>query len=306
MTTYKCTQSNCDELYPARVNDKYITALGNSASRITDKALATQYNNYYEFGLGKSVSSSAMLAQDFLRASRWEITIEGRFRRNNGNSITITAQDLIALLKDSLEERTYRLRCVEAWSMVVPWTGIPVRALLDWLDPTEEAKYVSFVGWKNTTVSTVQRSGLGSFPWPYQEALLMEEAQNDLAMLVTGAYGEPLKPQSGAPIRLIVPWKYGFKSGKSIQKIVLSKEPPSTFWKEAGPSEYGFFANVNPEVNHKRWSQASERQMWTVGGTEPQVPTAKWNGYGDWVETLYDPWVKQGAAHNQRCGSIFC
>jgi sulfoxide reductase catalytic subunit YedY len=191
--------------------------------------------------------------------------------------------DLDDLLRFDQEERIYRLRCVEAWSMVIPWVGFPLSKLLDEVEPTSQARYVRF----ETLLDTEQMPGQKSpfYKWPYVEGLRMDEAMHDLTILSTGLYGQMLPPQNGAPIRLVVPWKYGFKSIKSIVRIDLVEEMPVSLWMAAAPNEYGFYANVNPAVNHPRWSQATERRIGEAG----RRPTLFFNGYADEVARLYDP-----------------
>jgi sulfoxide reductase catalytic subunit YedY len=193
---------------------------------------------------------------------------------------TFGIEDLLS--KFTQEERIYRLRCVEAWSMVIPWTGFTLSSLLQEVEPTSDAKYVRF----ETVYRPDEMPGQSSpfYPWPYQEGLRLDEAMNDLTILATGLYGEPMPNQNGAPIRLVVPWKYGFKSIKSITKIELVEEQPTTLWSMVGPNEYGFYSNVNPEVSHPRWSQASERRIGELG----RRPSLMFNGYAEQVAYLYD------------------
>ncbi len=193
--------------------------------------------------------------------------------------ITIDAEDLIR--KMPVEERLYRHRCVEAWSMAVPWTGFPLKALLAFAEPQSGAKYVRMETFQRPAEAGGQRQFW--YPWPYTEGLTMEEASNDLAFIAIGVYGKPLPKQMGAPLRLAVPWKYGFKSVKSIVRFTFTDQRPKTFWEALGPTEYGFWANVNPEVPHPRWSQATEE----VIGTGKRVPTLLYNGYGEFVADLY-------------------
>lgn len=234
----------------------------------------TTYNNYYEFNTTKD--GPAKLAKDF-PTSPWQVEVGGMVK----NPKTFGMEDL---LKFEQEERIYRLRCVEAWSMVIPWQGFPLSKLLDEVEPTSDAKYVRFETIYDPDNMPGQKSPL--FPWPYIEGLTVEEAMNDLAILATGLYGQELLPQNGAPIRLVVPWKYGFKSIKSIVKIDLVDEMPTSLWMESAPREYGFFANVNPTVDHPRWSQATERRIGELGRRE----TLMFNGYEEQVADLYpDP-----------------
>ncbi len=193
---------------------------------------------------------------------------------------TFGVEDLLSMFPQ--EERIYRLRCVEAWSMVIPWNGFSLASLLKMVEPTSNAKYVRF----ETVYRPEEMKGQGSpfYPWPYQEGLRLDEAMNDLTLLATGVYGETMLPQNGAPIRLVVPWKYGFKSIKSIVKIELVAEMPNTLWNTVATDEYGFYANVNPAVDHPRWSQASERRI----GELSRRATLPFNGYGEQVASLYD------------------
>lgn len=230
------------------------------------------YNNYYEFSMDKD--GVAPLVKNF-KTSPWTVQVYGLVN----NPQTYSVEDLIQ--KFPPQERIYRLRCVEGWSMVIPWQGFPLGALLKEVDPNPEAKFVRF----ETVLRPSEMVGQNdpSFPWPYQEGLRLDEAMNDLAILATGMYGKPLPVQDGAPIRLVVPWKYGFKSIKAIVKIELVAEQPSTEWSTIAPEEYGFYANVNPDVPHPRWSQSSERRI----GELKRRPTLLFNGYGDQVASLY-------------------
>jgi methionine sulfoxide reductase catalytic subunit len=221
----------------------------------------TNYNNYYEFTTDKQ-----------------QVAAEARGLVNKPKTYGI--EDLLKLLPQ--EERIYRLRCVEAWSMVIPWNGFTLASLLKEVEPTSDAKYVRFETVYRPEEMRGQKSEL--YPWPYQEGLRLDEAMHDLTFLATGLYGEPNVPQNGAPIRLVVPWKYGFKSIKSIVKIELVAEEPSTLWSSIASNEYGFYANVNPGVNHPRWSQATERRI----GEFERRGTLPFNGYGEQVSSLYD------------------
>lgn len=254
-------------LYPAELNP----AFREVDRPVTTENVATTYNNFYEFGSHKQIWRAAQA----LRIRPWEIRIEGMVER----PITIAVDDL--LKRVSLEERVLRFRCVEAWAMVVPWTGFPMAELLKIANPTSNARYIRFDTFQDTAVAPGQRQFW--YPWPYVEGVSMAEAQNPMAMMVTGAYGKPLPRQMGAPIRMMLPWKYGFKSGKSINQITFQAERPKTFWIASGPTEYGFWANVNPAVPHPRWSQASERML----GTDEQRPTLLYNGYAEQVASLY-------------------
>jgi sulfoxide reductase catalytic subunit YedY len=254
--------------YPAKLNE----AFKDAGRAPTDEIMNSAYNNFYEFGSSKSIYDKAQA----LNLRPWTIVIDGLVE----TPMTIGIDDL--LKKVTLEERIIRHRCVEAWAMVVPWTGFPLKALLDIAKPLGSAKYVRFETFLDKAVSQEQARGFG-YPWPYVEGVTIAEAANDLAFLVTGAYGKPLAKQFGAPIRLHLPWKYGFKSIKSIVKVSFVEQRPVSFWETINPSEYGFWANVNPEVSHPRWSQASERVL----GTDESQPTVLFNGYGEWVAGLY-------------------
>lgn len=233
---------------------------------------ATRYNNYYEFGTDKEDPSRNAHT---LRPAPWSVAIEGAVAKPG----VIGLEDL--LRPHALEERVYRLRCVEAWSMVIPWIGIPLAALLKRLDPTSQAKYVAF----ETLADSDQMPGLrrNVLDWPYREGLRIDEAMHPLTILAVGMYGQTLPNQNGAPLRLVVPWKYGFKSIKSIVKIRLQSEQPYTSWNASASSEYGFYSNVNPKVRHPRWSQARERRI----GDFTKRPTLAFNGYADQVSGLY-------------------
>ncbi len=232
----------------------------------------TNYNNYYEFSTDKE--SVAPASQDF-KTSPWTVEVAGLVSNPK-------TYDIDSLKKSfTQEERIYRHRCVEAWSMVMPWTGFPLARLLAEVEPTSDAKYVRF----ETLYDPDQMPGQKSawYNWPYVEGLRLDEATNDLALLVTGLYGKDLPPQDGAPLRLAVPWKYGFKSIKAIVKIDLVADMPVSLWMTAAPNEYGFYANVNPEVDHPRWSQATERRI----GELRRRKTLMFNGYADEVAQLY-------------------
>ena len=232
----------------------------------------TGYNNYYEFGTDKE--DPARNAGQ-LRTKPWQVEIAGEVERP-------ATYDLDDLLKGlTAEERVYRHRCVEAWSMVVPWMGIPLGKLIDRLKPTSRAKYVEFTTLLDPRQMPGQRRGL--LDWPYTEGLRMDEARHPLTLLVTGLYGKPLPNQNGAPIRLVVPWKYGFKGGKSLVRIRFIERQPATTWNIAAPDEYGFYGNVNPDVDHPRWSQARERRV----GEFFKRKTLPFNGYADQVASLY-------------------
>ena len=255
------------ELYPGKRNPRYTLD-----RPITDAKYSEHYNNFYEFGSEKSIADDAQA----LKIRPWTVKIDGMVER----PIEIGIDDLLKKLP--LEERLYRHRCVEAWSMAVPWSGFPMAALLTFAKPLGSAKYVRM----ETFVDAAQAPGQKQFwyPWPYIEGVTMAEANNELAFMVTGMYGKPVPKQDGAPLRIALPWKYGFKSIKSIVRVSFTDKQPTTFWQTVGSDEYGFWANVNPEVPHPRWSQATERVL----GTDERVPTLKWNGYGEYVAHLYD------------------
>jgi sulfoxide reductase catalytic subunit YedY len=233
----------------------------------------TNYNNFYEFSTDKQ--AVARLAEDFT-TEPWTVEVSGLVN----NPKTFGVDDLLKMFPQ--EERIYRLRCVEAWSMVIPWNGFPLASLLKEVEPTSDAKFVRF----EAAAKRDEMPGLKSpfYDWPYQEGLRLDEAMNDLTLLATGLYGEMMPNQNGAPIRLVVPWKYGFKSIKSIVKIELVDYQPDTLWNTAAPNEYGFYSNVNPNVSHPRWSQASERRIGELGRRE----TLMFNGYADEVAYLYE------------------
>ena len=245
--------------------------LGDPANSFED---ITHYNNYYEFTTAKEGVNQ--LSQDFT-TSPWTVEVYGLVN----NPKTYGIEDLLS--KFPQEERIYRLRCVEAWSMVIPWMGFPLASLLKEVEPTSAAKYVRF----ETVYRPEEMPGQGNsffYPWPYQEGLRLDEAMNDLTILATGLYGQPMPNPNGAPIRLVVPWKYGFKSIKSIVKIELTDKQPKTLWNTIGPNEYGFYSNVNPDRPHPRWSQASERRIGELG----RRPTLMFNGYAEQVAYLYE------------------
>ena len=235
----------------------------------------TSYNNFYEFGTDKSDPKANA---GTLRPSPWSVTVDGEAEVKG----TFTLEDI--LKPHPLEERVYRFRCVEAWSMIVPWVGFPLADLVKRFKPTSKARYVQFTTLMDPKQMPGQRSAV--LPWPYVEGLRMDEAMHPLALMVTGVYGQALPNQNGAPLRLIAPWKYGFKCCKSIVKISFVERQPRTTWALSGPSEYGFYANVNPAVDHPRWSQASERRL--GGGLfAKRIPTLPFNGYANEVAALY-------------------
>ncbi len=231
----------------------------------------TNYNNYYEFTMDKT--GVASLAKNF-PTSPWQVEVTGLVHKPRVYAID-------DLRKFPQEERIYRLRCVEGWSMVIPWLGFPLARLLDEVEPMTSAAYVAFT----TVLDSENMPGVRSpfYPWPYTEGLRLDEAYHDLTLMVTGLYGKELPPQNGAPFRLAVPWKYGFKSAKGIVKIELTEHMPDTFWNTIAPQEYGFYANVNPDVSHPRWSQATERRI----GSNRRRDTLMFNGYTEQVGQLY-------------------
>ena len=255
-----------------------------SAGFRTDEELTrfedvTSYNNFYEFGTGKQDPSRAAKT---LRTSPWTVKVSGECAKPGD----IALDDLLKGLVP--EERIYRLRCVEGWSMVIPWLGIPLGNVLKRFEPTSKAKYVAFT----TLADRAQMPGIRypSINWPYREGLRIDEAMHPLALLATGLYGKPLPQQNGAPLRLVVPWKYGFKSIKSIVAIRFAERMPKTAWNDLQPSEYGFFSNVNPDVDHPRWSQKTERRIAGGGAGRlfpERIPTRLFNGYAEQVASLY-------------------
>jgi len=253
-------------LYPVKRNDKYVLD-----QPITDEAINTTYNNFYEFGSSKTIAKAARA----LRIRPWTVKLDGLVE----TPMEIGIDDLLRRMP--LEERLYRHRCVEAWAMAVPWSGFAFRSLVELARPLSSANYVKMETFLNPSIASGQRQSW--YPWPYTEGLTLAEAGNDLAFLVTGAYGKPLPKSMGAPLRLTVPWKYGFKSIKSIVRFSFTSERPKGFWEQLQGSEYGFWANVNPDVPHPRWSQASEMLL----GTDERRPTQLFNGYGEYVANLY-------------------
>lgn len=255
------------DLYPVERNPKYRLERELSAEKVT-----STYNNFYEFGSHKRISKAAQK----LRIRPWTVEFSGMVEEPR-------TVDIDALIRQMpLEERLYRHRCVEAWSMAVPWSGFAMKALVDFAKPLGSAKYVSMQTFHDAKMASGQKQFW--YPWPYVEGLTIEEASNDLAFMVTGVYGKPLPKQFGAPLRLAAPWKYGFKSIKSIVKFHFTDERPKSFWEQIAPREYGFWANVNPGVPHPRWSQATEELI----GTTNRVRTQMYNGYGEHVAHLYD------------------
>ena len=255
-----------DDLYPAPRNEAFTLD-----RELTPEKINATYNNFYEFGSHKEIWTAAQS----LPVRPWTVTIDGMVEQTR----TVDVDTLIREM--GLEERLYRHRCVEAWSMTIPWTGFPLARLVEAAKPLSGAKYVRFETFKDESIAPGQKQSW--YPWPYVEGVTMAEAMNDLAFIATGTYGHSILQQHGAPLRLVLPWKYGFKSIKSIARISFVEERPVSFWEELQASEYGFWANVNPEVPHPRWSQAEERIL----HTGDKVPTLLFNGYGEQVADLY-------------------
>jgi sulfoxide reductase catalytic subunit YedY len=257
---------------PAKVNPQYFVP-----DKLTSYKDVTTYNNFFEFGTDKA--DPARNAHT-LKTRPWTVSVEGLVNKPK-------VWDIDALLKLApMEERVYRMRCVEGWSMVIPWIGYSLSHLIKASEPQGSAKYIEFI----TLADPKQMPGLSSrvLKWPYTEGLRLDEAMNPLALLTFGLYGEVLPNQNGAPVRITVPWKYGFKSAKSIVKIRITDQEPATSWKVSAPYEYGFYSNVNPEVNHPRWSQATERRIGAEGGMfAPKIKTLPFNGYAEQVAHLY-------------------
>jgi sulfoxide reductase catalytic subunit YedY len=261
------------DLYPAASADGRFTP-GERHGVITDEEIVAAYNNFYEFTTDKE---GVWELVGRFEARPWSIEVAGMVERPG----TYDLEDLERTLP--LQERIYRLRCVEAWSVVVPWIGFPLASLLDHVGVQPDARYVRFLSFFRPGQAPGQKRQTW-YPWPYFEGLRMDEAMNDLAFMATGMYGHPLQKQNGAPIRLAVPWKYGYKSIKSIVRIELTDRQPPTFWSQLAAAEYSFLSNVDPTVPHPRWSQASEE----IVGTGRRVPTLPYNGYGEWVASLYE------------------
>ncbi len=245
---------------------------------VTPYNVITGHNNFYEFGLDKTDPSAK--GQKF-KPHPWEVEITGHVNKPGKYHL----EDLLKGI--DLEERVYRLRCVEAWSMVIPWVGFSLASLLKRFEPTSQAKYVSFVTLKDPKQFPEQNSFFSTLNWPYREGLRIDEAMHPLTILAVGLYGKSLPNQNGAPLRLVVPWKYGFKSIKSIVKIELTETQPETSWNQSASSEYGFYANVNPQVDHPRWTQAEERRLPSGLFSPNIIPTKIFNGYADQVASLY-------------------
>jgi sulfoxide reductase catalytic subunit YedY len=257
--------------FPTKRNPKYNLI---EAEKITEEKYVTGYNNFYEFSFDKEdVKDKAK----HWKTEPWSIEISGMVQK----PLTLDVNELIN--EFGIEQRVYRFRCVEAWSMVVPWDGFPLKKLIEKAQPLSSAKFVKFISFDDPEEAPGMKNR--SYPWPYTEGLRMDEAVHELTLMVTGVFGRPLPNQNGAPVRLMVPWKYGFKSIKSIQKIEFTDQQPNSLWNELAPQEYGFYANVNPEVDHPRWSQAKERPIgsWFF----QKIPTQPFNGYAEEVASLY-------------------
>jgi sulfoxide reductase catalytic subunit YedY len=254
-------------LYPFKLNEKYTLD-----RPVTPAEINGAYNNFYEFGSSKAIAKAAQA----LKLRPWTIKIDGMVE----SPIEIGLDDLVRQMP--LEERLYRHRCVEAWGMAIPWSGFPLAKLVAFAQPLASARYLVMKTFLDSSIASGQRQTW--YPWPYTEGLTIPEATNELAFLAIGAYGKPMPKQHGAPLRLAVPWKYGFKSIKSINHFSFSDRRPKSFWEALQPAEYGFWANVNPEVPHPRWSQATEEDI----ATKQRRATLKFNGYGEYVAHLYD------------------
>ncbi|ACT47996.1 protein-methionine-sulfoxide reductase catalytic subunit MsrP [Methylotenera mobilis] len=243
--------------------------------KLTPYEDVTTYNNFYEFGTSKSEPA---VNSKLFKPHPWTVSIEGEVKKNK----TIGIDEILKLAP--LEERIYRMRCVEGWSMVIPWLGFPLAQLIKWAEPNANAKYIEFI----SLADSQQMSGvnLPILDWPYIEGLRMDEAMNPLTLMAVGLYGEKLPNQNGAPMRLVVPWKYGFKGAKSIVKIRFTEKMPMTTWMKAGPREYGFYANVNPQVDHPRWTQSSEKRI-GAGLFAGRIKTQMFNGYAEQVGQMY-------------------
>ena len=255
------------DLYPVKRNEKYTIA----PRELTEEKYAITYNNFYEFGSHKRIARAAQK----LKIRPWTVTFDGMVEKD----MTVDFDTLIRQMP--LEERLYRFRCVEAWSMAVPWSGFPMKALVDFAKPLSGAKYVVM----ETAQQKETMPGLKQFwyPWPYTDGLTIEEATHELTFIATGMYGKPIPRQNGAPLRLAVPWKYGFKNIKSLVRFTFTDKQPVSYWEQIQGKEYGFWANVNPKVDHPRWTQASERVL----GSQKRVPTLLYNGYAEQVAGLY-------------------
>jgi len=254
-----------------------------TAEPLSSEYVVTHHNNFYEFSTSKS--KPANMAKNFNPSNDWKVKISGEIEKPGD----YTLEDILGFTQD--QERIYRLRCVEAWSMVIPWKGFQLSELIKRVQPTSKAKYIEFITLESRSTFPGQSGGslgFSSLPWPYKEGLRMDEAMNPLTFIATGVYGKRLPGQNGAPLRLIVPWKYGFKSIKSIVSMRFLESKPQNTWNRSGPKEYGFYANVNPKVDHPRWSQARERRITDESffGVK-KIDTLMFNGYGDQVADMY-------------------
>ncbi|MCJ8297619.1 MAG: protein-methionine-sulfoxide reductase catalytic subunit MsrP [Pseudomonadales bacterium] len=272
------------KLYPGPdwLQKKLQASVKHTRFQATDKLTpyrdVISYNNFYEFGFDKR--DPAKRAQNII-TDPWKVEVSGEVAKPAAYHL----EDFVA--PHMLQERIYRMRCVEAWSMVIPWVGIPLAEVLKRFEPTSKAKYVEFTTLHDPQQMPEQDSYFGTLDWPYVEGLRMDEAMNPLAFLATGLYGQSLPPQNGAPLRLVVPWKYGFKGIKSIVKIRFTEKMPENTWNKTAPAEYGFFANVNPLVDHPRWSQATERRLPSGLFSPNRIKTLPFNGYAEQVAHLY-------------------
>ena len=267
---------------PQWLHEKLQNAVAHPTFQAEDKLTpykdVISYNNFYEFGFDKSDPSRN--AQNF-KTDPWMVEVSGAVAKPGRYQL----EDFVS--PHQLEERIYRMRCVEAWSMVIPWVGVSLADVIKQFEPTSKAKYIEFTTLQDPKQMPQQSSVFGTLDWPYVEGLRMDEAMNPLAFLATGLYGQSLPPQNGAPLRLVVPWKYGFKNIKSIVKIRFTEHMPINTWQKTAPSEYGFFANVNPDVSHPRWSQASERRLPSGLFSPNRIETLPFNGYAQEVAHLY-------------------
>ena len=270
-------QSGAPEWLQQPLQQAVTTAFGDGEKPAPYSAI-TQYNNFYEFGYGKD---DPYRYSGSMQTDPWSVTVEGECEKPG----TLTLEDI--LRGQTLEERIYRLRCVEAWSMVIPWIGFPLADLLKRFRPLSSAKFVEFITLHDPEQMRGQRSAFSTIDWPYHEGLRMDEAMHPLTILAVGLYGEVLPNQNGAPMRLVVPWKYGFKSIKSVVGIRFRDSMPATSWNDIAPHEYGFYANVNPDVDHPRWSQATERRLPAGLFGSNRIDTQLFNGYAAEVASLY-------------------
>jgi methionine sulfoxide reductase catalytic subunit len=271
----KATAKSSSIYVPRQKITGYTKTAYGADEKLTKYQDVTTYNNYYEFGTDKADPARE---SSLFKPRPWTISIEGEVKKAK----TIGIEELMKLAP--LEERIYRHRCVEAWSMVIPWIGLPLASLVKWAEPTGNAKFIEFISANDTKTMPGARSPI--LDWPYTEGLRLDEAMNPLALLAVGLYGEVLPNQNGAPVRLVTPWKYGFKGAKAIVKIRFVDKMPLTTWAKSGPNEYGFYANVNPEVDHPRWSQSSEKPI-GAGLFGGRIKTKMFNGYADQVASLY-------------------